>query len=300
MPPKRLLIALILFCFAIAGIAGWIHLVGSNTADRHAIVPTWPVADLGQRNNTNCVDVKPEPLRYKFNDPNFPTGRLGEWYTVRDRRGNAILRVKVDLIDAVIKGGYNGSPGIFALFELAVQNLACKEPFAWKVRSTQGMWLGVSPRNNPRLSEVAGWIDSCEVHAINAIYVSESGRFHYADSLDVEQQDDKAILEAYGLPMPHDFPAEFPAGKTVVGQFYIQLGDVLGRSPLGAKGPKGDYRLPLVLGGYMGFARIDLGKAADWFKATLHVDPNDLTWDSNNQAEWRKMVVEINRNRNRN
>lgn len=249
----------------------------------------------------NCLDVEPKPVRYKFNDKNFPTGKLGEWHEVTNEDGQTILRVKVELEDAAVYGTTGDyrtgktAPGIRALFTLTLDNLTC-HPFEWKVRHTQGMWLGVHPPGKDPWSsgETVGWIDSWRVSTYPAggIMVAEDGKFVYPEEAQYRERFDKIFFERYGLAMPREFPDAFPPGETT-GQFYIQLGDILGRTTFGAVGPNRDFHLPLVLGGYMGFAKIDLGKATDWFSEFFDGDPNDPKWLDHAQVS----VENLNRKR---
>lgn len=228
-----------------------------------------------------CLDVKPEPVRFKFNDKNLPTGKLGEWVDVKNEQGQTIMRVKVDLEDAIVDGGTRDyktgkeAPGIRALFRLTLNNLTC-HPFEWKVRHRQGLWLGVRPPIKE--SETFGWVNSAEIlPADGEIMVAENGEFVYAEGAETRERMDKILHKRYGLPIPQEFPEAFPPGETS-GQFYIRLVDMLGRTTFGAIGPNGDFHLPLVLGGYMGFAKIDLGKATDWFAQFFDGDPTDPKW----------------------
>lgn len=107
--------------------------------------------------------------------------------------------------------------------------------------------------------------------------VAENGKFVYGEGAEHRERFDMIRLKRYGLPMPKEFPDAFPPGETT-GQFYIQLLDILGRTVFGAVGRNKDFHLPLVLGGYKGFARIDLGKATDWFAKFFDGDPTDSKW----------------------
>lgn len=93
-----------------------------------------------------CLDVEPKPVWYKFNDPNFPTGKLGDWYDVKNEQGQTILRVKVDVVDAIAMAGIHKDVNVRALFRLTLDNLTC-HPFEWDVLGTQGIWYGYRPKS---------------------------------------------------------------------------------------------------------------------------------------------------------
>lgn len=71
-----------------------------------------------------------------------------------------------------------------------------------------------------------------------------------------------------------EFPEHVPAGETAYGEFFIKVMDVLGIDASPPVGPEGDGNLPLVIGGYESWARVNLGSAASWYEKFVG-DPRD-------------------------
>lgn len=232
-----------------------------------------------------CLDVEPKPVRYKFNDPNFPTGKLGEWYEVKNEKGQTILRVKVDLVDAIaLPNEINGiiAMDTRALFRLTLDNLTCT-PFEWDVTGTQGLWYGFRPKNPDRDSELDGWwIDNFPADSFWGIWLTRNGTIIYENPPEPEAKEEvmrfregeKRFMSIYRLRIPKEFPAgAFPPGRSV-GEFYIGLHDVTGATVgkvygYAHRGPNGDGRIPLAVGGYMSFAKFDLGTGKEWVEQIL-------------------------------
>ena len=246
-----------------------------------------------------CLDVEPKPVRYKFNDPNFPTGKLGEWYEVKNEKGQTILRVKVDIVDAVALAGMHKDVSVRALFRLTLDNLTCY-PFEWDVTGTQGIWYGFRPKSpiRPVESELDGWwTKPTPADSVWGIWLTRNGKILYEEPQEPEaraemnrfRENEKIFMERYKLRIPEEFPDKaFPPGRST-GEFYIGLHDVNGATkgifPEGQHlGPKGDGHIPLVLGGYMGFAKIDLGTGKEWARKFVG-DPDDPKMQDPGQSD---------------
>ena len=232
-----------------------------------------------------CLDVEPKPVRYKFNDPNFPTGGLGEWYEVKNDKGQTILRVKVDIVDAVALAGMHKDVDVRALFRLTLDNLTC-HPFEWDVLGTQGIWYGYRPKSKVASveSELDGWYtEPLPTDSTWGIFLARNGKIVYPPEEEASvpdfEKNERIFMERYKLRVPEEFPDKvFPPGRST-GEFYIGLHDVNGATkdiyPDNPHlGPKGDGHIPLVLGGYMGFAKIDLGMGKEWARKFVG-DPDD-------------------------
>ena len=240
-----------------------------------------------------CLDVEPKPVRYKFNDPNFPTGKLGEWYEVKNEKGQTILRVKVDIEDAVALAGLHKDVDVRALFRLTLENLTCS-PFEWDVMGTQGIWYGYRPKSKHRDSELDGWYtEPTPTDTTWGIFLSRNGKIVYPPedraSVPDFEKGERIFMERYKLKIPEEFPEKaFPPERST-GEFYIGLHDVNGATKTiypdnPHLGPTGDGHIPLVLGGYMGFAKIDLGTGKDWARQFVG-DPDDPKMQDPGQSD---------------
>lgn len=242
-----------------------------------------------------CLDVEPKPVRYKFNDPNFPTGKLGEWYEVKNEKGQTILRVKVDIEDAIALAGMYKDVNVRALFRLTLDNLTC-HPFEWDVTGTQGIWYGFRPKSKirPVESELDGWwTRPTPAGSTWGIFLTRNGKIMYPPKEEASvpdfEKNERIFMERYKLRVPEEFPSKaFPPGRST-GEFYIGLQDVNGATkgifPENQHlGPKGDGHIPLVLGGYMGFAKIDLGTGKDWARKFVG-DPDDPKMQDPGQSD---------------
>lgn len=300
---NRLIALLVLVAVVVAagiGIVTFIMKNGTALGGSIAVGPGGTSGNAGQGRKVvkNCIDVEPAPVRYKFDDPKFPTGKLGEWYEVRDKQGQTIVRVKVDLEDAIADHPLPTeedplkleSIGIRALFRLTLENLTC-HPFEWDVTGSQGIWFGWRPRRDaPGAGELDGWLwGEPKAGPPVGIWLTKNGKILYTDGVGLgattQAEMDAKLMNRYKLPVPAEFPDKaFPPGVSE-GQFYILLPDILGRDRfLASTGPKGDGHIPLVLGGYMGFAKIDLGTGKDWFRQYLG-DPEDPKWMDMRQVD---------------
>lgn len=299
-PNRNRLIALLVVVAAaiVAGIGVARYVLKDKTPASGGTGGTSDTTGRGQEVVKNCLDVKPEPVRYKFDDSKFPTGKLGEWYEVKNKQGQTILRVKVDLEDAIAAPGVptDEDPlklktiGVKALFRLTLENVTC-HPFEWDVTGSQGIWFGWRPRKERSgAGELDGWLwGRPKAGPPVGIWITRNGKILYADDVgfgpELQAKMDAKLMDRYKLPVPAEFPDKaFPPGVST-GQFYILLPDILGRDRFQAStGPKGDGHIPLVLGGYMGFARIDLGTGKDWFREYLG-DPEDPKWMDMRQVD---------------
>jgi len=225
-----------------------------------------------------CIPGAPNPVRYSYDDPKMPTTKLGEWVNVKDNLGRTVLRVRVTLENALpfnVTKDVDGKVrvGFLARFRMDVENLSC-EPFVWELRSNKGLALGVQPKT----SRWSGFVDSRAGRETSAsIYIAENGKFEYENVIFKAHDPINGFMNYYRLPSLQEFPGKFATGITT-GEFLIHFDmvDAL-------VGPKNDYRLPLVLGGEYGFAKIELGRAKDLYNEHIGkhigIDLHDSRWD---------------------
>ena len=213
-----------------------------------------------------------KPQRVRFDDPNIPTGELGEWVEVQNDEGKVALRFKVDLLDAKLAGvlrvGKRVSPMVLAKFGITVENESC-EDLAWNPR-TPGFWVGTKKRIEKM--PTYGWV-RVDTDYSEMLFVPYKGRFYKAEEEELKSLY-LQIENKFAGRLPQEFPEQVSAGETAYGEFLIKVMDVLGIDASPPVGPEGDGNLPLVIGGYQSWARINLGSAASWYEKFIG-DPSD-------------------------
>ena len=214
------------------------------------------------------------PKRVRFDDPNIPTGELGEWVEVKNDEGKVALRFKVDLLDAkdvgTLRVGEKTSPAVLGLFGIHVENRSCEE-LKWNTRRP-GFWVGTKKRIDK--IPARGWIH-VDSHSADKLFVPHQGSFYNVDDR-FQRIMKNRIQHKFNGRWPVEFPESVRPGDSAYGEFFIEIIDVLGIDAVPSLGPEGDGNLPLVIGGYQSWAKINLGSAASWYEKFVG-DPRDAS-----------------------
>ena len=211
--------------------------------------------------------VEGEPVKHKFNSPDLPRAKLGEWVAAKTKDGKEAVRFRVTLVDVGLTGATRlkegKSPQVVGRFKIEVENLMC-DPFEWDMHNP-GFWIGFTKRD-PN-SEVQGWFPSSEVAPVtNQIIVAKDGKLEGLDPNYTKVTADLIRQEFGQLPTP--LPTRIEPGSKAEGYFDVVVGNMyLYKSdPYNPVGPDGNGNLPMVIGGYMSYVRVDLGSGKSWWE----------------------------------